>query len=159
MTSVTVIAVGNLKEGYLREGIAEYRKRISAYADCEIVELREERIANEDHAAEIAGALNREADKILAAVPKGAYTVALCVEGKSLDSEGLARLTADAVDRSGKICFVIGSSHGLSSRVKQAADFRLSYSALTLPHQLMRLLLLESIYRSLTIMAGKRYHK
>lgn len=159
MTAVTILTVGNLKECYLREGVAEYRKRIAAFADCEIRECKEERIRDENAESEISAALKAEGERLLAAVPKGAYVVALCVEGKMLDSVALADAMADAIDRTGKICFIIGSSHGLSDEVKQAADLRLSFSRLTFPHQLMRLCLVESIYRSLTIIAGKRYHK
>ena len=159
MTSLTLIAVGGIKEDYLREGIAEYRKRISAYANCEIKELKEEKIANEDDRAAVASALHAEGERILAAIPKDAFTVALCVEGKSLDSPALASLLSKGIDRSGKICLLIGSSHGLAPEVKAVADFRLSFSSLTFPHQLMRLVLMESLYRSFTIIAGKKYHK
>ena len=159
MTSVTVLAVGGVKEGYLREGIAEYKKRISAFANCEIRELKEERIANEEDRGAIAFALRAEGERILAAIPKGAFTVALCVEGKSMDSPSLAALLAKGIDRSGKICLVIGSSHGLDECVKARADFRLSFSPLTFPHQLMRLILMESLYRSFSIIAEKKYHK
>ncbi len=159
MTSLTIVAVGNLKEDYLRDGIAEYSKRIRAYANCEIKEIKEEKIANENDRSAIAAALRSEGERILAAVPKDAFTVALCVEGKSMDSPALASLIAKGIDRSGKVCFLIGSSHGLSDDVKAAADFRLSFSPLTFPHQLMRLILMESLYRSFTIIAGKKYHK
>ena len=159
MTSLTVIAVGGIKEDYLREGIAEYKKRICAYANCEIKELKEEKIVNEEDRAAVASALRAEGERILSAIPKDAFTVALCVEGKSLDSLALASLLSRGIDRSGKICLLIGSSHGLAPEVKAAADFRLSFSALTFPHQLMRLVLMESLYRSFTIIAGKKYHK
>ncbi|MBR2952096.1 MAG: 23S rRNA (pseudouridine(1915)-N(3))-methyltransferase RlmH [Clostridia bacterium] len=159
MTSLTIIAVGNIKEAYLRDGIAEYRKRISAYANCEIKELKEEKIANEDDRTAVAAALRAEGERILAAVPRDAFTVALCVEGKSMDSPSLAALLSKGIDRSGKVCLLIGSSHGLSPEVKASADFRLSFSPLTFPHQLMRLVLMESLYRSMTIIAGKKYHK
>ena len=159
MTSLTILAVGSIKESYLRDGIAEYRKRISAFANCEIKELKEEKIADEDDRTAVASALRAEGERILAAVPKDAFTVALCVEGKSMDSHGLAALLAKGIDRSGKICLIIGSSHGLDERVKAAADFRLSFSPLTFPHQLMRLILMESLYRSFSIIAGKKYHK
>ena len=159
MTSLTIIAVGNIKEDYLRDGIAEYKKRISAYANCEVKELKEEKIANENDQASVAAALRAEGERILAAVPKDAFTVALCVEGKSMDSPALASLLSKGIDRSGKICLLIGSSHGLSPEVKAASDFRLSFSPLTFPHQLMRLILMESLYRSFTIIAGKKYHK
>lgn len=159
MTSLTILTVGTVKEGYLRDGIAEYRKRISSYANCEIRELKEERIANENHQTAVASALRAEGERILAAVPKDAFTVALCVEGKSMDSTALASLLSRGIGRSGKLCLIIGSSHGLAEEVKAAADFRLSFSPLTFPHQLMRLVLLESLYRSFTIIAGKKYHK
>lgn len=159
MASVTFITVGTLKESYLKEAVAEYRKRITQYAKVEDVELREEKITDEDNPREVSGALEREADKLLSAIPKGAYTVALCVEGKQYSSEELAAIIGEACDASGKIAFIIGSSHGLSPRVKAAADLRLSFSKLTFPHQLMRAVLYEAVYRSFTILAGKRYHK
>ncbi len=158
MTSLTVLAVGNIKEGYLRDGIAEYKKRLSAYASVDIKEIPEVRVGDEGNAA-VRSALQAEGQKILSAVPKGAYLVALCVEGKEMDSLELAALLRGAIDRCGKICFVIGSSHGLSAEVKKAADIRLSFSRLTFPHQLMRLIMMESLYRSMTILAGKTYHK
>ncbi len=159
MADVTFITVGTLKEGYLKEAISEYKKRISQYARVEEIELKEERISDEDNAREIATALDKEADKILSAVPKGAEIIALCVEGKELDSPALAGYIGDAVNRCGKLAFIIGSSHGLSPRVKSAASFRLSFSRLTFPHQLMRVNLYEAVYRSFTIIAGKKYHK
>ncbi len=159
MADVTFITVGALKEGYLKEATAEYKKRITQYARVEEIELREERISDEDNSREVAAALEREADKILAAVPKGAELIALCVEGKEMDSPALARYIGDAVNRCGKVTFVIGSSHGLSPRVKSAAALRLSFSRLTFPHQLMRVNLYEAVYRSFTILAGKKYHK
>ena len=103
--------------------------------------------------------LEKEADAILAAIPPRAYTVALCVEGRQRSSEQLATLLEDAMSRSSDLCLVIGSSHGLSPRVKKAANYRLSVSALTFPHQLMRVLLLETVYRSLSILHGSKYHK
>ena len=159
MADVTFITVGTLKEGYLKEAIAEYKKRITQYARVEEVELKEERISDEDNSREVSAALEREADKILSAVPKGAEIVALCVEGKEMDSPALARYIGEAVNSCGKLAFIIGSSHGLSPRVKSAAALRLSFSRLTFPHQLMRVNLYEAVYRSFTILAGKKYHK
>ena len=159
MANVTIVTVGSLKEGYLREAVAEYKKRLSQYARVDEVEIKEERINNEDNRAEIESALAREADKILAAIPKDAMKIALCVEGKQYTSEELARLIGDGCDRSGKIAFIIGSSYGLSDRVKKECDVRLSFSKLTFPHQLMKVVLFESVYRSFTILGGKRYHK
>ena len=157
--TVTIITVGSLKESYLKEAISEYKKRLSQFARVEEVELKEERISDEDNSREVSAALEREADKILSAVPKGAEIVALCVEGKEMDSPALARYIGEAVNRCGKLAFIIGSSHGLSPRVKSAAAIRLSFSRLTFPHQLMRVNLYEAVYRSFTILAGKKYHK
>ena len=159
MANVTIVTVGNLKEAYLREAVAEYKKRLSQYARVDEVEIKEERINNEDNRAEINGALDKEADKILAAIPKDAMKIALCVEGKQYSSEELARLIGEGNDRGGKIAFIIGSSYGLSDKVKRECDVRLSFSKLTFPHQLMKVILFESVYRSFTILAGKRYHK
>ena len=108
---------------------------------------------------EIERALDTEAGKILASIPQGAYTIALCVEGKELSSEGLAEVVGRCEDESGKLALVIGSSHGLSPKVKAAAALRLSFSRLTFPHQLIRVNLYEAIYRSFTILHKKRYHK
>ena len=159
MADVTFITVGSLKEGYLKEAISEYKKRITQYARVEEIELKEERISDEDNAREINAALDKEAEKILSSVPKGAEIVALCVEGKEMDSPALARYIGDAVNRCGKLAFIIGSSHGLSPKVKSAAALKLSFSRLTFPHQLMRVNLYEAVYRSFTILAGKKYHK
>lgn len=159
MTQLTVITVGNLKESYLREAVVEYKKRLSQYARVDEIELKEERISNEDNRAEIEGALDREADKILSAIPKDAMKIALCVEGKQYSSEELAALIAKGNDTSGKIALIIGSSYGLSERVKRECDVRLSFSKLTFPHQLMKVILFESLYRSYTIIHNKRYHK
>ena len=157
--TVTVITVGTLKESYLKEAVSEYKKRLSQYAKVEDVELREERIANEDDKSEIERALDAEATKISAAIPQGAYKIALCVEGKELSSEGLADVVRGAMDRSGKLALIIGSSHGLSPKIKALCDLKLSFSRLTFPHQLIRVNLYEALYRSFTIIAGKKYHK
>lgn len=159
MPNITLVTVGTLKEDYLKEAILEYKKRLSQYARVDEVSIKEERITDEDNPAQIERALNAEADKILSAIPDGAYKIALCVEGVHKTSEELAKIMADAGDRSGKIALIIGSSHGLSQRVKNACDLRLSFSKLTFPHQLMRVILYEALYRSYTIIAGKKYHK
>ena len=109
MADVTFITVGALKEGYLKEATAEYKKRITQYARVEEIELREERISDEDNSREVAAALEREADKILAAVPKGARIIALCVEGKQMDSLELAGYVGDTVNACGRLAFIIGS--------------------------------------------------
>ena len=159
MTHLTIISVGTLKEDYLKDAVAEYKKRLSQYARVDEVNIKEERIANEEDGTEIKRALDAEAEKILAAIPKVAGKIALCVEGKQYDSPSLASLIGKMADESGKIALIIGSSHGLSDKVKRECDVRLSFSQLTFPHQLMRVVLYEALYRSFTILAGKKYHK
>ena len=159
MANITIISVGTLKEDYLKDAVAEYKKRLSQYARVEEINIKEEKIADEDDSSQVKRALEAEGEKILAAIPKGSGKIALCVEGKQYDSPALASLIGKMADESGKIALIIGSSHGLCDSVKRAADVRLSVSALTFPHQLMRVVLLEALYRSFTILAGKKYHK
>ncbi len=159
MVQLKLISVGSLKEKYLADALEEYKKRLSQYARVEEISLKEERIANEDNAAEIREALEREGERILKAAPDDHFKIALCVEGVQYDSIALAHLIESAADRSGKLCLIIGSSHGLSEKVKRCADVRLSFSKMTFPHQLMRVMLAEALYRSFTIIDGKRYHK
>ena len=159
MIQLTLITVGSLKEEYLKAALSEYEKRLSGLCRLESVSLKEEKIPDEDNASAVFSALEREGERILASVPEGAYTVAMCVEGKTMDSPTLAKALSDGAAKSGKLCFIIGSSHGLSPSVKKKADLRLSVSPLTFPHQLMRVMLSEILYRSFSIMAGKKYHK
>jgi 23S rRNA (pseudouridine1915-N3)-methyltransferase len=141
MLSVTVIAVGNLKESYLREAIKEYEKRLAAYCKFSIVELKDN-------------------TPILPHLPECAYRIALCVEGKMKSSEELAALIDQkATEGFSELCFVIGAFDGLPEEVKAACQLRLSFSKMTFPHQLMRVILAEQIYRAFTINAGSKYHK
>ena len=159
MANVTVISIGTLKEAYLRDAVAEYKKRLSQYAKVDEINLKEEAIRNEDDPSDVKRALGLEAEKILASVPKDSYKIAMCVEGKEYDSPALAKLIGSAIDTKGKITLIIGSSHGLADSVKAECDARLSLSKLTFPHQLMRVILLEQIYRAFTIISGGKYHK
>ena len=159
MTQLTVISVGSLKEDYLRAAVNEYEKRLSAFCRVENVTIKEEKIADESDQTAIQAALAAEGEKILSRVPQGAYTMALCIEGEMPDSIGLSQKIGRAVDAGGKICLIIGSSHGLSDSVKRAARERISFSRLTFPHQLMRVILLEALYRSFRILSGGNYHK
>ena len=159
MPHLTIITVGTLKEDYLKDAVTEYKKRLSQYARVEEINIKEERIADEDSKAEVARALALEGERIIAAMPKDAAKIALCVEGKQYDSPALAALIGKMNDERGKIALVIGSSHGLSEEVKRECSVRLSVSSLTFPHQLMRVVLFEALYRSFTILAGKKYHK
>ena len=158
MFKITIISVGNMKEKYFAEAIQEYEKRISAYAEIRDITLKEENLDNLRE-GDIAAALEREGSRILESIPPRAYKVALCVEGKSLSSEKLAEPVENAKNTQGEICVIIGSSHGLSPKVKTACDYRLSVSALTFPHRLMRVILTEAIYRALSIANGGKYHK
>ena len=159
MTNITFISVGNLKEEYLRAALYEYKKRLSQYARVDEIEIKEEKITDETNPAQISKAIAVEGEKILSSIPSGAYKIALCIEGVQHNSEQLARVIESACDTHGKIAFIIGSSHGLSDDVKNAADKKLSFSKLTFPHQLMRVILAEATYRSFSIIHGGKYHK
>ena len=159
MVQISVITIGTLKESYLKEAVDEYKKRLSQYAKLEEINLKEERIQNEDDMSEVRRALDAEGDKILSSIPKSSYKIAMCVEGKEHDSPALAALIGRAADEKGRISIIIGSSHGLADKVKAECDARISLSKLTFPHQLMRVILAEALYRSFTILAGKKYHK
>ena len=159
MVQISVITIGTLKESYLKEAVDEYKKRLSQYAKLEEINLKEERIQNEDDISEVRRALEAEGEKILSSIPKSSYKIAMCVEGKEYDSPALAALIGRAADEKGRISIIIGSSHGLSDKVKAECDARISLSKLTFPHQLMRVILAEALYRSFTILAGKKYHK
>ena len=159
MVKITLVTVGSLKEDYLKDAVSEYKKRLLQYARVDEINIKEELIHNEDDHGEITRALDAEGEKILSALPRDAKKIALCIEGKQYDSVELARLIGNFSDECGKIALIIGSSHGLSDKVKSVCDARLSFSKMTFPHQLMRVILYEALYRSFTILAGKRYHK
>ena len=151
--------MGNLKEGYLRDAAAEYEKRLGGFCRFESVCLKEEKLPDAPSASEISTALKKESERILDQLSPRAYKIAMCVEGKQLSSEELASKIEAISNTAGEICFVIGSSHGLDETVKSACDLRLSVSKLTFPHQLMRVILLEAVYRALNINKGTKYHK
>ena len=157
--TVRFITVGNLKESYLREATAEYKKRLSGLCRVEEVELKEVRLPDDPSESEIKKALAEEAKAILSSIPPRAYPVALCVEGKQMSSPDLSRKLESVTAECGTLCFIIGSSHGLAPEVKSAAKIRLSVSELTCPHQLMRVILYEAVYRCYQIAKGSKYHK
>ena len=141
MLSVTVLCAGNLKEDYLRQAVSEYSKRLSGYCKLKITELK-------------------DGTPMLPYINSQAYNIALCIEGKELSSPQLADLVEKtALSGKSEICFVIGESDGLDESVKKACDFRLSFSPMTFPHQLARVMLLEQIYRAFQIVGGGKYHK
>lgn len=159
MLNVKFITLGTLKEAYLRDAAAEYEKRLGAFCRFELVQLKEERLSDDPSESEIKNALSKESEKILSLIPARAYVVAMCVEGKQLTSPELAEKLEEISARTSDVCFIIGSSFGLSDTVKQRADLRLSVSKLTFPHQLMRVILLETVYRAFNIQKGTKYHK
>ncbi len=160
MLSVTVICIGKLKEAFMRDASAEYQKRLSRFCSFNIKELAEAPLPENPSDALVAAALKKEGDMILAEIPSGAYSIALCIEGKQLSSPELAeRIENVALSGKSAVCFIIGSSFGLSDEVKQKCDLKLSFSKMTFPHQLFRVLLLEQIYRAFSITNKMKYHK
>lgn len=158
--NVTVICLGKLKESYLRDAISEYSKRISAYGKLNIIELSPVKLPENPSQTQITAALEKEAEEIMKKIPNGSFIFSLCVEGKIKSSEELAE-KFNEISLSGKsnIVFIIGSSYGLSENVKKLSDLRLSFSKMTFPHQLMRVMLLEQVYRAFQINNNGKYHK
>ena len=157
---ITVVAVGKLKEKFYEQAVAEYAKRLSRYCRLEILQVADEKTP--DGASEAAERQIREKEgkRILAQIKDGAYVIALASEGQMLTSEGLAeKLGRLGVEGNGHLVFVIGGSLGLSDEVMRRADYALSFSRMTFPHQLMRVVLLEQIYRGFRILNGEPYHK
>ena len=160
MQKVTIICTGKLKEKFYLDAAAEYAKRLSRFCMLTILELPEERLPESPSPAQIEAALAREADAVRAKLPAGCLLIAMCVEGQERSSEALARYLAEAAARgAGHIVFLIGSSYGMHPSLKQQADLRLSMSPMTFPHHLLRVMLLEQIYRAYQINAGSKYHK
>ena len=160
MFNITLIAMGKLKEKFYLSAAAEYEKRMKAYCQFQLIELPEAHLSDNPSPAEIALALEKEADAILSKIPKGAWFCTLTPEGRQLSSEDLADKLKD-VKISGKssACFLIGSSFGMSPRLKAVADFQLSMGKMTFPHHLARVMVLEQLYRAEAIQAGSKYHK
>ena len=160
MLSVKIICVGKMREKYFTDAFQEYARRLSAYCSFECTELQETRLPPSPGEKELSAALDKEAAAILKALPKDAYIVALCVEGRKFSSEQLAELVRER-ENSGRprLCFLIGGSCGLSEKVKRLADLKLSMSDMTFPHHLARVMAAEQIYRSFKILEGSAYHK
>ena len=157
---VKIICVGKLKEKYLKDAINEYSKRLSRFWTFEICELNDEKIPDNPSEAECDAVLRKEGDKILKSLSKDSYVISLCVEGKSISSEEFAqRMQKITLGGKSTIDFIIGGSLGIHQSVKAISDFKLSFSAFTFPHQLVRLILAEQIYRTFKINANEEYHK
>lgn len=161
MINVTLITMGKVQKGFLTDGCNEYIKRLRTMCDFKLVEIEDEPLPEKNlNQTLIDKALEKESGKIISAIPKQSYVIAMCIEGKQLASEDFAKLfNQKAVEGYSSICLIIGSSHGLSEKVKARRDLRMSFSKMTFPHQLFRLMALEQIYRAFSINAGTKYHK
>ncbi|WHY86324.1 23S rRNA (pseudouridine(1915)-N(3))-methyltransferase RlmH [Neobacillus novalis] len=158
--NISIITVGKLKEKYLRLGIDEYLKRLSAYAKVEVIEVADEKAPEELSELEMVQVKQKEGERILTKISQDTYVIALAIQGKLASSEELA----DSLDKlatygKSKIAFVIGGSLGLSEEVLKRSNEQLSFSRMTFPHQLMRLILVEQVYRAYRINRGEPYHK
>lgn len=158
--NISIVCIGKLKEKYWTDAVAEYSKRLSKYCTLHIEELKETRLPENASAADEEAVKVSEGEEILRHIKKDAFVITLEIKGKSLSSEGLAeKLEQLAIDGKSSVTFVIGGSLGLSAAVSKRADFKLSFSAMTFPHQMMRVILLEQIYRAYKINKGEKYHK
>lgn len=160
MFDITLITMGKLKERFYLSAAEEYTKRLKGYCRFQLLELPEHRLPEDPSPAEILAGLEKEADLILSRIPKGAWFCIFTPEGKILSSEEFAGKLKD-VKLSGKssACFLIGSSFGMSERIKAMADLKLSMGKMTFPHHLARIMVLEQLYRAEAIQAGSKYHK
>lgn len=157
---ITLVAVGKIKEKFYSEAVLEYQKRLSRYCKLDIIQVADEKTPDQASEAEERMIKEKEGERILSQIKDGAYVVALAIEGRMLDSVELA----EKIDKLGiggvsQIVFVIGGSLGLADSVMKRADDKLSFSKMTFPHQLMRVILLEQIYRSYRIICKQPYHK
>jgi 23S rRNA (pseudouridine1915-N3)-methyltransferase len=157
---ITVLCVGKVKEKFYRDAIDEFSKRLSRYCKMEILEVADEKTQEQASEVEIRLVKEKEGERLLKNIKEDAYVITLCIDGKQLDSEELsAKMEKLGVQGVSHIYFVIGGSLGLADEVIKRADFKLSFSKMTFPHQLMRVILLEQIYRGYRIMNNEPYHK
>lgn len=157
---IKIVTVGKLKEKYLKDGIAEYSKRLSRFANLEMIELADEKTPDRASDSENQKILEIEGTRILSKIGDRDFVIVLAIEGKTLSSEEFSKQLEQApINGFSTLTFVIGGSLGLSPQVKKRANLSISFGRLTLPHQLMRLVLVEQIYRSFTIQQGSPYHK
>lgn len=158
--NIQIICIGKLKEKYWDDAIKEYSKRLKRFANLEILELKEARLPENASKADEEKVKELEGEEILKKIKKSTYVITLEIKGKSLSSEELAKKIQDlGLEGKADIAFVIGGSLGLSPKVSERADFKLSFSKMTFPHQMMRVILLEQIYRSFKINSNETYHK
>jgi len=158
--NINVICIGKLKEKYWQEAVREYSKRLGSYCSLQIIELKESLLRNNASAADELAVKQAEGREILKRIREGDYVITLEIKGKSFSSEHLAEhLEHLTIDGRSTVDFIIGGSLGLSEEVSRRADLKLSFSAMTFPHQMMRVILLEQIYRSFKIIRHETYHK
>lgn len=158
--NIEIICIGKLKDKFFEEASDEYIKRISAFGKVKITELAPASLPEDPTDGQISAALKKEADNIIKHIPKNSAVYPMCIEGKQLSSPALAdELKNTAIGGKSTAAFIIGGSHGLDESVKKLGKLRLSMSAMTFPHRLARIMLLEQVYRAFTIIEGKKYHK
>ncbi len=160
MLNVTILAVGKIKEKFLSDAIDEYSKRLGRYCRLEIIRVKDDPTPDNPTDKERDIVLKREGERLIEKIPKDAYIIPLCIEGKQKSSEEFAKIMSD-IPSGGKseVVFIIGGSMGLWDRIKDMADIKLSFSKMTFPHQLMCVILLEQLYRAFNISGGGKYHK
>ena len=160
LVNIQIICIGKLKEKYWVEGVSEYMKRLSRYCSIEIIELKESKLPDKASAADEEKVKLDEGREILRAIKEGTYVITLEIQGKQLSSPELAeKIRMLPLEGKSNVAFIIGGSLGLSQEVSKRSDFKLSFSKMTFPHQMMRLVLLEQIYRSFKIIRNEAYHK
>jgi len=157
MYKIKIVCVGKVKESYFREGIDEYLKRLSRFAEVKVIELKEENITDNPSDAEIEIIKSKEGENILKNL--SGKVVSMCIEGKKYSSESFSKLIGDVKNSTGELTFVIGGSYGIDNRVKEKSDIKLSFSDMTFPHTMFRLMLVEQIYRAFKILENSKYHK
>lgn len=156
---ITVIAVGKIKEKFFTDAVSEYKKRLSRFCTLDIIEVKDEKIPENASEKETLLVLQKEGEAILAKIPKNSFKIAMCIEGTQLSSTELSEKLGGIKLENSDIVFIIGGSLGLCQKVKSCADMCISFGKITLPHQLMRVVLLEQIYRAFKIGANETYHK
>ena len=157
---ITILCVGKVKEKFYRDAIEEFSKRLSRYCKLEIIEVADEKTQEEASEIEIRIVKDKEGERLIKNIKEDAYVVCLCIDGKQLDSEELSeKIEQIGIQGKSHVYFIIGGSLGLADIVVKRADFKLSFSKMTFPHQLMRVILLEQIYRAYRIMNNEPYHK
>jgi len=157
--NITILCVGKIKEKFFSDAISEYSKRLSRFCKLEIIEVKDIKIPENASEKEHEAILEKEGEQIISKIPKDSYVLPLCIEGKELSSPELAdKISSISMEKS-HITFIIGGSLGMSATVKKLGNLHLSFGKMTLPHQLMRVVLLEQIYRAFKINAKESYHK